>query len=86
MKTIIVIPTLNEKKNISLLISKILKVNNKFDLLFVDDNSKDGTRDEIIKNNKQNKKINKCQKQASVLFVDDNSKDGSVNEIKNYFI
>lgn len=57
MKTIIVIPTLNEKKNISLLISKILRINDKFDLLFVDDNSKDGTRDEIIKNNKKNKKI-----------------------------
>ena len=56
-KIIIIIPTLNEKKNINPLISKIVKVNNKFDMLFIDDNSNDGTRDEIIKNNKKNKKI-----------------------------
>ena len=57
MKTIIIIPTLNERKNIISLIKKIIKINNKFDLLFVDDNSKDGTRDEIISINKKNKKI-----------------------------
>lgn len=56
-KIIIIIPTLNEKKNISLLISKIYKINNKFDLLFIDDNSSDGTQEEIIKNNKRDKKI-----------------------------
>ena len=57
MKTIIIIPTLNEKKNIKSLVKKIIKINNKFDLLFVDDNSTDGTRTDIIKFNKKNKKI-----------------------------
>jgi dolichol-phosphate mannosyltransferase len=57
MKTIIIIPTLNEKKNITSLVKKIIKINNKFDLLFVDDNSTDGTRTDIIKFNKKNKKI-----------------------------
>ena len=58
MKTIIIIPTLNEKKNIDSLISKIVAIDKKFDLLFVDDNSNDGTREKIIKNQKKNKKIN----------------------------
>ena len=57
MKTIIIIPTLNEKGNINHLVKKIRKINNKFDLLFIDDNSKDGTRNDIIKLNKKNKKI-----------------------------
>jgi len=57
MKTIIIIPTLNEKKNIDSLISKIVAIDKKFDLLFVDDNSNDGTREKIIKNQKKNKKI-----------------------------
>ena len=56
MKTIIIIPTLNEKKNITSLVKKIIKINNKFDLLFVDDNSTDGTRTDIIKFNKKYKK------------------------------
>ena len=57
MKTIIIIPTLNEKKNINLLVSKIVRIDNKFDLLFIDDNSDDGTREEILKIQKKNKKI-----------------------------
>jgi len=57
MKTIIIIPTLNEKKNINILIKKISKINKKFDLLIIDDNSSDGTQEEIVKLNKKNKKI-----------------------------
>ena len=58
MKTIIIIPTLNEKKNITLLIKKLIRVSNKFDILIIDDNSTDGTRSDIISFNKKNKKIN----------------------------
>ena len=35
MKKIIVIPTLNENKNISILFSNLLKLNLKFDLLLL---------------------------------------------------
>ena len=47
---LIIIPVLNEAKNIKPLINKIfvhLKKEKK-DLLFIDDNSTDGTREEII--------------------------------------
>ena len=45
---IIIIPTLNEKKNILPLFNKLVTTNLVFDLLFIDDNSSDGSQ-EIIK-------------------------------------
>lgn len=52
-KFLIIIPTYNEAPNIPILISKLQEVQNKlnFDLLFVDDNSQDGTRN-LIKSTK----------------------------------
>lgn len=43
MKTIIVIPTLNEKDNIGLLIEAIVALNQNYHILIVDDDSPDGT-------------------------------------------
>jgi len=56
MKKIVFIPTHNEKNNISLLIYKILNLRLNFDILIIDDNSKDGTRDILdkIKKKKRN--------------------------------
>tara|TARA_Y100001970_G_scaffold133625_1_gene164645 strand:+ start:6439 stop:7146 length:708 start_codon:yes stop_codon:yes gene_type:complete len=48
-KLLIVIPTYNEKKNIKNLFFKIKKNVKKFDLLFIDDNSPDNTKEEIKK-------------------------------------
>ena len=45
---LLIIPTLNERKNITLLCKKIKKINSKINILFVDDNSTDGTREEIL--------------------------------------
>jgi len=48
MKKIIIIPTYNEKKNIKLLIKKIIKLyKSEFNILIIDDNSPDGTLSEI---------------------------------------
>ena len=47
MKTIAVIPTYNESENINELISKISSLDIDIDILFVDDNSPDGTADKI---------------------------------------
>ena len=56
--TIIIIPTINEKKNIEILFNKLTEINIKFDLLFIDDNSNDGSQ-EVIKNlAKKNQNIN----------------------------
>ena len=43
MNTLIIIPTLNESKNIEVLINKIFKLYKGVNILIVDDNSTDGT-------------------------------------------
>ena len=47
MKTLIIVPTLNEQKNIPILYKKLSKTNINFDLLFVDDHSIDGSQKKI---------------------------------------
>ena len=47
-RVIIIIPTLNEEKNITILHKKIKKNKIKSDILFIDDNSSDNTRLEIL--------------------------------------
>jgi dolichol-phosphate mannosyltransferase len=48
-KTLIIVPTYNECDNISLLMGGIISRAPRCDVLFIDDNSTDGTRDEIAK-------------------------------------
>ena len=55
-RILVIIPVLNEVKNIYPIVKK-LKKNNKFDILFVDDNSKDGTVQNILKEKKKYKQI-----------------------------
>ena len=65
MKTLIIIPTLNESNNIKGLIAKIDKLYRNIDILIVDDNSNDGTLD-ILKELKKRKKNLKiiCRKKT----------------------
>ena len=56
-KILIIIPTLNEKGNISIILKKIKRYNSKVSILFVDDNSNDGTLNEIKSYQKKNKRI-----------------------------
>ena len=53
----ILIPTLNEEKNISKIIKKIKKTNIKLDILFIDDNSNDNSQNIINQFKKNNKNI-----------------------------
>ena len=55
-RILIIIPVLNEVKNIKPILNK-LKKNNKFDILFIDDNSKDGTVQNILREKKKRKGI-----------------------------
>ncbi len=47
MKTIVISPTFNERKNIKIFINAVLNNNPSFDLLIIDDNSPDGTSDKV---------------------------------------
>jgi dolichol-phosphate mannosyltransferase len=54
LKSLIIIPTLNERKNISIIASKIFSLKKNFlHILFVDDNSVDGSQSEILKLSKK---------------------------------
>ena len=52
-KTIIVIPTYNENNNILKLYNSLIGLKINFDILFVDDNSTDGTKEKILLLNKK---------------------------------
>ncbi len=50
MKQLIIIPTYNEKTNITILLKRLIKLyNSKFEILIIDDNSPDGTSAEVLK-------------------------------------
>jgi dolichol-phosphate mannosyltransferase len=49
MKSLVIIPTYNEKENVEKMVRKVFSLPEKFDLLIVDDGSPDGTG-EIVKN------------------------------------
>lgn len=51
----VIVPTLNEKKNVSIVAKKLAQLNFVHEVIFVDDNSSDGTFDEIKKNCKKKK-------------------------------
>ena len=47
--TIIIIPTYNELENVQRMADAIMKLPHPFDVLFIDDNSPDGTAQQIEK-------------------------------------
>ena len=49
MKACVIIPTLNEEKNIYKIFNKIKSTKIKLDILFIDDNSSDKSQELIIK-------------------------------------
>ena len=58
MRFLIVIPTLNEFQNICTIYKKIVKLYKNANILFIDDNSSDGSREEKLNLRKTNKKVN----------------------------
>ena len=52
MKRIVIIPTYNEKENVSDMIQAVMKLQPEFDVLIVDDGSPDGTADLVRKQQK----------------------------------
>jgi dolichol-phosphate mannosyltransferase len=85
MKKLIVIPTYNEKKNISILLNQLIKrFNSSFKVLVIDDNSPDGTANEVLKYTKKYKFITlKVRKEK--LGIGSAHKFGIRYAIKNKF-
>ena len=67
-QTLIVIPTFNERENINPLLNSIFSLNISVDVLILDDNSPDGTKNVVIENKKKYKDrlhlINREKKQG----------------------
>ncbi len=66
-KYLIIIPTYNERKNIVCLIEKILRIENFFNVLIIDDNSPDGTGrllDNFSRDNSRVAVIHRTEKQG----------------------
>ncbi len=59
IKLSIIIPTLNESKRLPLLLSDLSEINNKSEILIIDSNSKDKTRDIAFINGTRFYKVNK---------------------------
>ncbi|MBU0503919.1 MAG: polyprenol monophosphomannose synthase [Candidatus Omnitrophota bacterium] len=68
-KTIVVIPTYNERENISDLINRIFEVDNDLIVLFVDDNSPDGTSGLIENIAKYDKRIYLIKKEKEGIAL-----------------
>ena len=56
-KILIIIPTLNENRNVTIIFDQIKKFQKKSDILFIDDNSTDGTKEEILHLRNRSKKV-----------------------------
>ena len=69
-ENVVIIPTFNEKENITITISEISKLKTKFDIVVVDDNSPDKTG-EIVKNIIESKKYN-----FNINLIERNDKKG----------
>jgi dolichol-phosphate mannosyltransferase len=70
----IILPTLNEEKNIKLIVSSIKKkFKENFEIIFVDDNSIDNTQNEIVKISKKFKRVKyifRKERNLSTAFLD----------------
>lgn len=62
MKTLIIIPTYNERENIKKLIPEIKRINKKIHILVVDDNSSDGTANIVYNFSKKDKTVKLLQR------------------------
>jgi dolichol-phosphate mannosyltransferase len=57
MKAMVIIPTYNEKENITRLIPEVLKQHQDIEILVVDDNSPDGTGDLVEQVSRENPRV-----------------------------
>src|SRR3990170_3712403 len=66
MKYLVIIPTYDEKENISKIIAEVLKQNSEIDILVVDDNSPDGTASIVSKIVSKNSRVNLLKRKGKL--------------------
>jgi dolichol-phosphate mannosyltransferase len=54
---LVVIPVINEKRNLEILIPKILEISNEYRILIIDDDSQDGTADYVSQESRKSKNV-----------------------------
>ena len=81
---IIIVPTLNEKKNVEILFNQLVATNIVFDLLFIDDNSEDGTQEVIKDLAKKKQNINYIFRPKK-MGVGSAHKDGFIWAYKKHY-
>ena len=85
MKSLIVIPTYNEKTNIAILLKKLIVLyKSKFQILIIDDNSPDNTAAEVLRLKKKFKFI-KLKSREKKLGIGSAHKYGIKYAVKNNF-
>ena len=85
MKQLIIIPTYNEKTNITILLKRLIKLyNSKFEILIIDDNSPDGTSAEVLKFTKKYNFI-KLKSRQNKMGIGSAHKYGIKYAFKNKF-
>lgn len=62
MRALVIVPTFNEKNNIKSIISKILDVDSRVEVLVVDDNSPDGTANLVKSIQEENSRVHLLQR------------------------
>ena len=63
MKKLVIIPTFNEIDNIKELLPALMNLDEKFDVLVVDDSSPDGTADQVLKFKQSNSRVSLLKRQ-----------------------
>tara|TARA_Y100000589_G_scaffold303048_1_gene315081 strand:- start:28 stop:741 length:714 start_codon:yes stop_codon:yes gene_type:complete len=66
IKALIIIPTYNEKENVGKMIDAVLDLKRQFNILFVDDNSPDGTSDIIASRIKDEPRVHLEQREGKM--------------------
>ncbi len=87
MRSSIIIPTKNEKKNLILMLpklKKILKKNKSYEILIVDDQSSDGTKEYLEKYSKKDKRV-RCLERIKKKGLSSAIFDG-INQSKGEFV
>src|SRR3989344_5312980 len=64
MKSLVIIPTYNEKENIEMIVSAVLQANPQVEILVVDDNSPDGTGEVVEKMRRTEKRLHHLHRQG----------------------